>query len=137
MANNPNKNEMETPQTNSPASNPLGAFSFGISIAALLVMFFTIYALTQLEQGKSPDKQYAPDDLSVVFDKAGNGLSFLGQVLVFGAGGLVGGTLSLVGFIAGLCSVSRPRNWTSISGIAISIAAPVLLCRFLDANWII
>ena len=103
--------------------NPLGITSLALSIIALSLAMYSSSIINKLESRKIPARQYEPGDASIVTDKAGNAITFVEQVVVFAAGGLVCGTLALVGLIIGLVGIVRPSRIPGVIGILLSLMA--------------
>lgn len=114
-----------------PTVNVLGVFALCLGGTALIITLLCIFAVEQLEAGKNPGRAYEPGDLMVIADQVDNGLSFFGQIIVFVVGGLIGGTLSLVGFIAGLCALGHRKRWTAYAAIPCSLLPPIVLYNYL------
>ena len=67
-----------------------------------------------------PSRQYAGGDASFVTDKAGNVLTFGGQIVVFLIASAVSLTLALVAAIMGFIAASRDGSNLAVAGILIS-----------------
>ena len=114
-----------------PTVNSFGVFALCIAAAALIITLLCIFAVQMLEANKNPARHYGPDDMTVLTDKLDNGLSFFAQIIVFVVGGLVGGTMSFVGFIAGLCALAHPKRTTAQAAILTSLLPPMVLYYYL------
>ena len=111
--------------------NLLGGFSVAIAMIALAVSISSITFVSFVESAKIPDRQYAPDDPTILTDKAYNGLSFIGQIIVYGVGCLIGGTLSLVSFFSGIFALIHEKRASAVWGIMLSFPTPIIFAIFL------
>lgn len=103
-----------------PRSNSLGNFGLAIAIAAFVFSTTCRITASRIEDRRSPVYQHEPGDmrLEVVAEKAEHGLSFIGQLIVYGIGGLVGGTLSVAAIIAGTFALKHEPKGTAIACLA-------------------
>lgn len=128
---------MMDPTEKSKSDNPLGMASAVVSILGLtvcLIAFAWVYGLHSRRVATSEriaTTKYEGGDLTVVTDTAKVGLTFLAQVVLYVAGGLVGGTLSLVGFVLGIVGLDRQPNRTAKIGLVASLLGPLVLIGYL------
>lgn len=119
------------------SENPLGTASAVISLIGLtvcLIAFVWVYGLHSRRVAaaeKIATTDYEGGDLTVVTDTIEVGFTFLAQVVLYVIGGLVGGTLSLVGFILGLLGLGRQPNHPAKIGLVASLLGPLVLIGYL------
>lgn len=130
-------NYVETHNDDMQVNNPLGVASTVVSAFGLMFCVGAVALVLYMDSSKIQDKSYEPGDATVLFDKAHNGLTFVGQVIVFIVGGLVGGTLSLVGLFLGVFGLSRPEKLYSILGVVFSVSGPFILILYYVMNQVI
>ena len=102
------------------AISSLGVASLVVAILAMLAGFGGDELNQALEAQKVPSRQYAGGDASFVTDKAGNALTFGGQIVVFLVANAVSLTLALVAAIMGFIAASRDGSNLAVAGILIS-----------------
>ena len=127
-------NTVESHDTNQKQPNMLGGFSLALAIVSFLVSVSCITYVSRIESAKIPNREYESHDPSVLTDPAFNGLSFIGQVVVYGVGFLVGGTLAAASMIAGAIAMMEEKQRAAISGLIISLLSLITLFGFLTAN---
>ena len=115
------------PETAVSDANVAGGLSLGFAVAAIAMYLVCIILILNIESGKIPDQEYEGHDPSIIMDPALNGLSFLGQVIVFGVGGLIGGTLSVCSIVAGLLGLAQDRKLAASIGLVLSVGSSLLI----------
>ena len=121
-------NESETVVSD---NNVAGGLSLGFAIAAIVVYLVCMFLMLSIESGKIPDQEYETNDPSIIMDPALNGLSFVGQIIVFGVGGLIGGTLSVCSIVAGLFGLAKDQKFTASAGLVLSVGPLLLIYGYL------
>jgi hypothetical protein len=117
--------------------NPLGMASAIVSSLGLMVCLLAVtwgyglHAKRVAASEKIAAGEYEGGDLTVVTDTMDVGFSFLGQIVVYVVGGLVGGTLSLVGLILAFAGIDRQPNRSAKIGLAASLLGPLVLVAYL------
>jgi hypothetical protein len=123
---------LETQQPQS-QGNPLGVASALISLASIVLCLVVAFTGMHLQNDRSTlteridANDYNPGSLTPATDRIGVGLSVLGQLAVYGVGALVGGTLSLIGFILGLVSLLRHYDRIGVIGVVGSAGGPLIV----------
>ena len=113
--------------------NSIGDASAIVSLIGLTVCLIAVTCVGALQAKRTALSEkiaaghYATPDYGVLTDRAGVGLTFLAQVLLYGVGVLVGGTLSLVGLGLGIAGLERPRNRPAKIGVAASVMSAIAL----------
>ena len=125
---------MELHDTIQKQPNKLGGFSLALAIVSFLVSVSCITYVSRIESAKIPSREYESHDPSVLTDPAFNGLSFIGQVVIYGVGFFVSGTLAAVSMIAGAVAMMEEKRRAAISGLIISLLSLITLFGFLTAN---
>ena len=120
--------EFESTNVEKSQSNSLGVAGLVVSVFGLiccitvLVLVITIDASTTARQSTEPENYFEEFG-----DTVERGTSFVGRAAIFTVGGLIGGTLSVVGFGLSIAGLTRSPNSTAIIGVIASRLGPSLL----------
>lgn len=126
---------MEFVETARP-SNSIGKASAIVSIIGLTVCLIAVACVGALGAKRAALSEkvaagdYATSDYSVLTDRVGVGVTALAQVVLYGVGVLVGGTLSVVGLGLGVAGLERPPNRPAKIGIGASVMSAVVLASY-------
>ncbi|GEM_PF-1748913 len=119
------------------SENPLASASAVVSILGLTICLIAVAWVGGLRakrvaaSEKIATTRYPGGDLTIINDTIEVGFTFLAQVVLYVVGGLVGGTLSLVGFILGLAGLGRQPNRMAKIGLVAGSLGPLLLVGYL------
>ena len=111
-------------------ANPVGKIGAVLSVIGLVIVVGALICVLLLNSQYQADREYQPGDLRPVTDTIGNAFTFLEQLVLFVVGGLVGGTLSLVGFIVSAVGLKYADRRSAQIGLFAGLAALLLLGAF-------
>lgn len=112
-------------------TSPVGAIGATLSLIGLVVVIGALISVQLMTSHYQPEREYGVGDLRPLRDNLiHNGLTFLGQLILFVVGGLVGGTLSVVGIIVSAIGLQYDPKTAAQVGLCSGLAAVVILTVF-------